>query len=108
MSTPPPTLEHYKLETEFHDGYVVNRTYEWDYSVRREKGLLKWKRGKSLGRGAFGVVYLEEEETTGELRAVKCLERTSAVLMEAGVTRELLALIILTPVRSLLHIFEQS
>lgn len=97
MSTPPPALGHYKLETEFHDGYVVNRTYEWDYSVRREKSLVKWKRGKTLGKGAFGEVWLEEEEG-GELRAVKCLERHSAVIMDAGVTRELLALITLTEV----------
>lgn len=95
MSTPTPTLEHYKLETEFHDGYVLNRTYEWDYSVRRETAMVKWKRGKKLGKGGFGEVWLEEEEG-GRLRAVKCLERSSAVLMEAGVTRELLALITLT------------
>lgn len=108
MSTPPPTLGHYKLETEFHDGYVVNRTYEWDYSVRREKSLVKWKRGKTLGKGAFGVVWLEQEETGGELRAVKCLERTSAVLIESGVTRELLALITLTAVRGPPYLLQQS
>lgn len=101
MSTPTPTLEHYKLETEFHDGYVLNRAYEWDYSVRRETSMVKWKRGKSLGKGAFGEVWLEEKEEGGMLRAVKCLERNSAVLIETGVTRELLALITLTDVSCL-------
>lgn len=60
--TPPPTLEHYKLETEFHDGYVLHRKFEWDYSVRRETGVVKWKRGKTLGKGGFGEVWLEDEE----------------------------------------------
>lgn len=98
MSIPNPALGHYKLETEFHDGYVVHTNYEWDYSVRRVKNYVKWKRGKTLGKGAFGEVWLEEEEA-GELRAVKCLERHSEILIDAGVTRELLALITLTEVR---------
>lgn len=108
MSTAPPTLEHYKLETEFHEGYVVNRTYEWDYSVRREKSLQEWKRGRTLGKGGFGLVWLEEDKNTGELRAVKSLERNSAVLIDAGVTRELLALITLTAVRGSLRLSWKS
>lgn len=103
MSTPNPALGHYKLETEFHDGYVVNPMYEWDYSIRCVKSLVKWKRGKTLGKGAFGEVWLEEEEA-GERRAVKCLERHSEVLMDAGVTRELLALITLTEVQGPGHL----
>lgn len=91
MSTPSPKLERYKLETEFYDGYVLNRTFEWDLSIRRETGMVKWTRGKTLGKGAFGEVWLEEGE--GRVRAVKCLERGSSML---GVTRELLALITLT------------
>lgn len=97
MTTRSPKLDSYKLETEFHDGYVVNRIYEWEYSVRREKGLEKWKRGKSLGVGASGAVWLEQEDG-GQLRAVKCLQREPAGLIEVGVTRELLALITLADV----------
>lgn len=99
MSTSAPALNYYKLETEFHDGYVLHRTYEWQYSVRHETSVVKWTRGKTLGKGSSGVVW-REEESGGEIRAVKCLERRSSHLMDAGVTRELLALITLTEVGS--------
>lgn len=71
---PIPKLDHYKLETEFYDGYVVNPTYEWKFSTRRLKGSLKWKREKHLGTGVFGSVWLEKEEGGGQLRTVKSLD----------------------------------
>lgn len=30
MAIPISKVDHFKLETEFGDGHVVNATYEWD------------------------------------------------------------------------------
>lgn len=35
----------------------------------------RWMRQKELGTGAFGVVWSEENKTTGELRAVKIIPK---------------------------------
>lgn len=90
-------LDKYKLETEFHDDYVTSPTYEWNLSEKRQSGLLKWKREKVLGSGAFGTVWLEKEETDGRLRAVKILRQGDVV--GTGFSQELLALITLMDVR---------
>lgn len=86
MSAPTPAaipkLDHYKLETEFYDGSVVNPTYEWEFSTRRLKESLKWKRERHLGTRAFGSVW-----------AVKSLDREG--LPRRGFSQDLLALITL-------------
>lgn len=96
MATPISKLDHFKLETTFGDGYVVNKTYHWDYSKRKTTGSSKWIREREIGVGAFGSVWLEKEEGGGQLRAVKRLQRSS--LMASGFSQELLALITLTDV----------
>lgn len=35
-----------------------------------------WSRQKRIDGGAFGVVWLEQEDTTGKLRAVKVLPKS--------------------------------
>ncbi|KAL0631069.1 hypothetical protein Q9L58_010083 [Maublancomyces gigas] len=74
MSIPPANFDHYKLETSFHDGYVVSPTYEWKYSQRRTHSYKTWRRQRLLGSGTFGAVWLEREDT-GQLRAIKILHR---------------------------------
>lgn len=103
MATAISKLDHFKLETEFGNGYVVNAIYEWELSTRRPKGLARWRQEKLIGAGAFGSVWLEKEEHGGQLRAVKRLQKH--LLIETGFSQELLALITLTdvcaaPVRS--------
>lgn len=81
--------ENYKLETKFHDDYVVHATYKWNLSTREWTDSI-WKKRKRIGEGSFGDVWLEEGEgERGNLRAVKRLRRTSAGV---DVTRELQAL----------------
>lgn len=75
MAARTSKLDHHpKLETEFGDGYVVNMTYEWGFSMRQPTGLSKWKQEKLIGVGAFGSVWLERKDGgRGQLRAVKWL-----------------------------------
>lgn len=90
MAIPISTLDRFKVETKFGDNYVVNTTYEWEYSTRRVKESVKWNEVKMIGAGTFGSVWLERAEG-GQLRAVKRLQRNSVV----GFSQELLALITL-------------
>lgn len=85
-----PKLDHYKLETVFHDGYVVHTTYELELSTKQGKEST-WREEKFIGAGGFGSVLLEKEDGSGQLRAVKTLSRDS--LPKAGVWQELLALV---------------
>lgn len=86
-----PKLEHYKLETEFGDGYVAHTTYEWELSSRGQGKRSTWKPQKQVGSGGFGSVWLEEDKEKSQLRAVKTLDRGS--LSGAGFSQELLALV---------------
>ncbi|KAL0636928.1 hypothetical protein Q9L58_004030 [Maublancomyces gigas] len=74
MSIPPVNFDHYKLETSFHDGYVVSPTYEWKYSQRRTHSYKTGRRQRRLGSSASCNVWLEREDT-GQLRAIKILHQ---------------------------------
>lgn len=91
MAVPVSTLDHFKVETTFGDGYVVNTTYEWELSTRGQKRSYTWEEVKCIGRGAFGSVWLEKEQKGGQLRAVKRLPRAS--LIDTAFSQELLSLI---------------
>lgn len=80
------------METEFHAGYVVNTTVDWNLSTKNTK-VRKWTQQKKLGNGAFGTVWLEKNEQGGQLRAVKKLHR--ADVAEMAFTNELVTLITL-------------
>lgn len=96
MATAISKLNSYKLETKFGKGYVENNNYEWKFSTRRAAGSTKWRRKQLLGVGGFGCVWLEEEESGSQLRAVKAIQKH--VMVETGFSQELLALITLTDV----------
>lgn len=98
MSTPIPNFDYYKLDTQFHDDYVSSPDYEWESSIRRQKGSSNWRREKIIGAGAFGSVWLEKNDG-GQLRAVKSLH-------QKGITfsRELLAFITLLDACVPIHI----
>lgn len=87
MST--PNFDNYKLDTQFHGDYVTSPNYEWESSVRRQKGSSKWKRQREIGAGAFGSVWLEKNDG-GQPRAVKSLHQKGINFL-----RELLAFITL-------------
>lgn len=92
MSVPISKLDHFKMETKFGDGYVVNTTIGWDLSTKKNQ-FTKWTRRAKLGSGGFGSVWLEKSEEGGQLRAVKKLHRLD--LAEMAFTNELVALITL-------------
>lgn len=85
-------FNEHKIETNFYDGYVVQKTCEWE---RRSSNRLwetsTWKKKIRIGCGGVGAVWLQEREKGGELRAVKVLPRES--LEDTGRSQELLALV---------------
>lgn len=93
MAVPISTLDHFKVETTFGDGYVEHTTYEWEFSTKVREQVSKWEEVRCIGSGAFGSVWLEKEQKGGQLRAVKRLPRTA--LPGTGFSQELLALITL-------------
>jgi len=86
----------YKLETEFfqdhirHTGYIASRNEE----VNEE-----WRNCGELGRGGFGVVYKQTQETTGICRAVKTIDKR--LHAKIHYSRELLVMAILAKVCAL-------
>lgn len=91
MASETAKFNRYKLKTAFHDGYVIHTTHGSDLVSGRRKVEIKtkWNRKKDLGEGGFGVVWLEEEETKGELRAVKRMSNRAG---NFGCSRELYTL----------------
>lgn len=96
MATPTSKLENFKLEPQFGIGYVENSTYEWKYSTRQATGLKRWEKVRMIGAGGFGSVWLQKEKATGQLRAVKIIQRH--IVKSTGLSQELAALITLTDV----------
>lgn len=113
MATTPSTLDEFpcQLDTKFRkDGTVV---------VYRERPKRWWGRGttevwsfvKDIGSGASGIVWLEEERETRQLRAVKRIDLRGPALregnlgglssMERNIRRELQTLISLRNVSSI-------
>ena len=74
----PELVKLSKLETQFNPDCTVHIRYE--SSVRRTKVRKEetWRKERDLGRGAFGVVWLErcvQGNTEGQVRAVKKIQR---------------------------------
>lgn len=89
----------FKLDTTFYEGYVLHPKERskwwklWEYE--------KWERVRQLGVGGFGVVWLERESTTRELRAVKRLQLEQLLAQKIDIKRELQTLIALRDVSDL-------
>lgn len=89
-------LDRFKIETEFGNGYVEQTTYKWELSARNRQTKSKWVEVRMIGAGAFGSVWLEREESGGQLRAVKRLQRHSVDTRKFS--QELLVMIMLSDV----------
>jgi hypothetical protein len=96
-------INHYKLAARIHHGYTEQVIHKSDPINGRRKVTIekRWHKVKQLGKGAYGVVYLEREETNGveSQRAVKQVPK----LLQSGATvdysRELSAMAILSKVK---------
>lgn len=64
-------------ESSISDGYFTrseSRSFEKPMPTLKRPKRIKWKRGETIGRGAFGTVWMALNETNGELMAVKEVE----------------------------------
>ena len=78
MALIPDLVQDSKLDTEFHPDLEQTRHVQYvSGSTPRQRRLRKeqlWKREKGLGRGSFGIIWLErciQGDSKGEVRAVK-------------------------------------
>ncbi|KAL3459679.1 kinase-like domain-containing protein [Aspergillus heterothallicus] len=93
MSSLSELVEDAKLPVTIYPDYVSHRVF--DPAVRGEREE-KWRRDRFLGRGGFGLVWLERCLTDSDdqkLRAVKMIPRQSASLLTVDFTRELEAMV---------------
>ncbi|KAL0632586.1 hypothetical protein Q9L58_008517 [Maublancomyces gigas] len=85
------TLHNYKLDTTFQTDTIVhtNSLLPGMLPPRMVTRTTSWKKYKKLGAGAFGVVWLEKEVTSGQLRAVKVISREQLNVREVHVLVDL-------------------
>lgn len=93
-------INSYLLPTDLSQAdFVVHRIPFSDRSrgIRRKIRKETWTNIRELGRGGFGVVRLQQEQRTKQLRAVKEVSHLSASLIDP--LRELVAMAELAKVR---------
>lgn len=86
-----------KLETKFYPGYTQHVYYVSGATPRQRKVRKeeRWERGRNLGAGAFGIVWLEKfvtENAEVRHRAVKEIRKTVQRPKAADYSRELEAI----------------
>jgi len=86
----------YKLETEFFQHHVRHTKYIAKAKSRNEEVKEDWRNCGELGRGGFGVVHKQVQETTGHYRAVKTIDKR--LHPKIHYSRELLVMAILAKV----------
>jgi hypothetical protein len=79
------SVRDFKLDTELQDGQIIHTRYvtnpalgQWNSRVDE-----RWHRTRELGRGAFGVVWLEACQagpSSGQVRAVKGMKKAESPL----------------------------
>ena len=80
----------YKLETEFFHDHIRHTKYVGKAKNRDEKVKEDWRNCGELGRGGFGIVHKQVQETTGHYRAVKTIDKMQYPRVEYS--RELLVM----------------
>lgn len=81
MASLTATLNLYKVDSTF-EGDTVVHTTGIVCGPRIVALKTTWKRMEILGAGAFGVVWCEQEEDGGGLRAVKVIPRKELNIRE--------------------------
>lgn len=74
MTSITEKIDRYRLDSVFDGGSVLHKTRLLP-GPRMVALETSWTRDKKLGCGAFGVVWREKEDWTGELRAVKVISK---------------------------------
>ncbi|KAH0562358.1 hypothetical protein GP486_002949 [Trichoglossum hirsutum] len=89
-------LEHFRLDAVVTAASTMHIEYKTDRArgIRKEKVERRWHRTQCIGRGAFGVVWLEvKEDNDGvEKRAVKIIDKNGMQHLGVDYKKELLAL----------------
>ena len=93
-------IEWYKLETEFVQDHVTHTRYMGEPKNRNTKEEEEWRNCGELGKGGFGVVRKQVQETTGRYRAVKTIDKRPPLRLDYS--RELLVMAILAKVSVLI------
>lgn len=88
MASKTSKVDQYKLDAELRNDTVVHTT-RMVAGKRIAVPRMAWKRERKLGEGGFGVVWLEKEEGSGELRAVKVLSKLQVHIREVEAMIEL-------------------
>jgi len=86
----------YRLETEFFPDHVRHTRYLAKAKNRGEKVKEEWRNCGELGRGGFGTVNKQIQETIGHYRAVKTIDKR--LHPKVHYSRELLVMAILAKV----------
>ena len=89
-------IEWYKLETEFVQDHFRHTRYMGEAKNRNTKVKEDWRNCGELGKGGFGVVLKQVQETTGRYRAVKTIDKRPPLRLDYS--RELLVMAILAKV----------
>jgi len=89
----------YKLETEFLPDHIRHTRYITKAKSRNDKVKENWSNCGELGRGGFGIVHKQIQETTGCYRAVKTIDKR--LHSKIQYSRELLVMAILAKVCTL-------
>ena len=97
MSSSSDLVIDSKLDTEIHPNFIhhvyhVSGSTPWERKITREE---RWVKGKTLGHGGFGTVWLEKcviGDRQGTVRAVKAISKMSRPSMVVDYSRELEAM----------------
>lgn len=81
-------INPYRLSALFRDDTIIHTT-ALVTGKRKMVPSTTWKRERLLGAGGFGMVWLEKERHSQELRAVKVLSKSQLQLREVETMIEL-------------------
>lgn len=82
-------LDRFKLGATFNGHVVTHRTFQPDLPLQQRTEITTvWHSERELGIGGLGVVWLQKQEGTAELRAVKIISKAHLQPQEMGALME--------------------
>src|SRR5271163_23717 len=90
-------IDHFELEATYFPTFTIQICYESipDQGLRKVKTQKRWQRGKIIGEGGFGSVWLEEyrkNDIIVQRRAIKEVRKRDMTRAGVNYRREVLAL----------------